>query len=219
MAASKFLGVAGTDLLYKEEEIDWVGYYSGVGKSKLVRWLDREKVRLLQDALASFRPGSYVLDIGCGTGTILRASDSEHRYKIYGIERDPSLARVAKTSGLQIVCSDFNGVLPFKNRSFDVVVVIDAIEHVRSRLGIMNEIKRILTEEGMVVLFTPPYDSVTWILGEHVVYCLTGKLHVGHISPFTCESLAWLLKTNFQSICVQRLNFGLTLMGSGKGLK
>jgi len=201
------------------DDIDWGGYYSGVGNSKLVRWIDRKKTRLLHETLAALNPGARVLDIGCGTGAVLRSLGVESQLSLFGIEPNTHLAGIASTGGLNVVSADFDGVLPFAADTFDAVIMIDTIEHVRCRLAVIKEIRRVLTKQGIVVLFTPPYDSFSWIIGEHLIYFLTGRLHVGHISPFTSESLTWLLKTTFKEITIRRLNLGLTMMGTGKGVK
>jgi ubiquinone/menaquinone biosynthesis C-methylase UbiE len=184
-----------------------------------VRWIDRKKTRLLREQLAAIKPGARVLDIGCGTGAVLRSLGAQSHLVLFGIEPDTHLAGIARAGGLNVVSADFNGVLPFMDDTFDAVIMIDTIEHVRCRLAVINEIRRVLSNQGIVVLFTPPYDSVSWIIGEHLVYFLTRRLHVGHISPFTSESLAWLLKTTFSEITVRRFNVGLTMMGIGRGAK
>lgn len=219
LAGAKFFGLASSELLVGGDEIDWGAYYSGAGGSQWVRWIDRKKAAELESVFAGLDSGASVLEIGCGTGSTVSSLPSHGRLNLIGIEPDPNLGGQAIANGFQILNGDFNTALPFLDQSFDAVIMIDVIEHVRSRLAMIKEIRRILKKKGVVVLFTPPYDSVCWILGEHLVYFLTGRLHVGHISPFTSESLAWLLRTEFNEVTITRLNWGLTMMGIGKAGK
>jgi len=91
---------------------------------------------------------------------------------------------------------------------------VDSIEHVESRKQIFAETKRILTDKGLIIIFTPPYDTITWCIGEKAHRLLTHR-NAGHISPFTKESLEWLLSMNFSEWNLGYLNCGLTMYGVG----
>lgn len=145
--------------------------------------------------------------MGCGTGAITSKLNLE---RLYGVDNNKQLVNIARKKGLKTYFSDIEE-LPFKKEFFDVIISIDSIEHVESREKTMKEIKRVLKKNGKVVIFTPAYDSPTWVLGEKFANFITNRKS-GHISPFTKESLNHYLKNNFRHIKIKRINFGLGLV-------
>ena len=90
----------------------------------------------------------------------------------------------------------------------------DTIEHSESPRTIVAEVRRLLAPGGVFVVFTPPYDTLAWLVGERIHRILTHR-PADHISPFTRESLVHLLRSNFTEWEVGIVNFGLTMYGIG----
>lgn len=196
-------------------DIAWDDYYRGVGGKRWFRWLDARKIDRIRRECAKLPAGSRVVDIGCGTGAILDALLDANVCRI-GIEPNPALAAQARARGVRSIRANFDATLPFKSESLRLVLLVDTIEHVRSRDMLLSEVHRVLTDDGIFIVFTPPYDSITWQLGENLVCLLTGRPYVGHVSPFTVESMAALLQRHFTQFEIDRFNFGLTLFGVGR---
>lgn len=83
--------------------------------------------------------------------------------------------------------------LPFKNHSFDCVVSVGVLEHVRefggNELGSMKEISRILKPNGIFICYhLPNYYSINEFLGK----LLTNKFH--HQFRFTKKDIEKLTK-------------------------
>lgn len=93
--------------------------------------------------------------------------------------------------------------------------MVDTLEHVTSREWVFREVERVLKPEGYLVLFKPPYDSPMGKVGELALWAIKGHADSDHISPFTRESLTWLLARHFYSHEVRKLNFNLTMYGLG----
>jgi len=190
-------------------------YYDGALGGCLFRWLDRAKFQVACKQLADVPDGAEVLDLGCGAGAV--SGRLAHRYprlSFTGADHDEVLLAKAEQQGLNTACVDFDARLPFDDECFDVVLMIDSIEHVASRRAVLSEVFRMLNTGGQLIVFTPPYDTFMWLLGEKMHRCLTRRM-AGHISPFTVESLSWSLDQWFHSRQVMYLNFGLTLCGIG----
>lgn len=198
--------------------IDFRDYYAGCGGSPLFRWLDRRKVRILRTIVQRLPDASppRVLDLGCGTGSVVGQALRGRRALAVGIDINPGLLRQAAQRAVKGVQGCFEEALPFGDDAFDIVVMVDTLEHVTSRERVVNEAKRVLKPDGYLVIFTPPYDSPLWNIGEQILWAV--KAHAGsdHISPFTRESLTWLLASNFRSHEVGKLNFNLTMYGFGR---
>ncbi len=100
-----------------------------------------------------------VLDIGSGTGIIANKL-SKHFKKVYGV--DVSDYRIIKEGYIFKKINDEK--LPFKNKFFDVVISNQVIEHVNDQDKHLNEISRILKDDGICYLATP---NKYWIIEPH----------------------------------------------------
>lgn len=107
------------------------------------------------------------LDIGTGTARIpieiiKRAPDC----KIYCLDTSSHMLKVAaeniKNAGLvdNVILLQANGkILPFKDKSFDMVICASVMHHVRDPVILLNEIQRLIKDNGMILirdLIRPP---------------------------------------------------------------
>lgn len=188
-------------------------YYASLTGGKLFRWLDHAKIRQINAELRRRPAGTKVLDLGCGSGAIAARLTRLHPDKtIIGADHSQPLLDMAAARGVQIRLVDFDKQLPFEDDSLDVILMIDTIEHVESRQATLREVKRMLSPSGTIIVFTPPYDSLMWWLGERFFNIVTRR-RADHISPFTTESLHWLLSTHFEACKIGMLNFRLSMYG------
>jgi ubiquinone/menaquinone biosynthesis C-methylase UbiE len=138
--------------------IRWAARYD------LLAWLlTRGRERALREriiSLASLEPGSSVLDIGCGTGTLAIAA-ARHvgaRGKVYGIDASPPMiARAtwkAKRAGANVVFQSAAAErLPFRDHRFDVVLSTVMLHHLprTTREQCLREVARVLKPGGRVL--------------------------------------------------------------------
>jgi 2-polyprenyl-3-methyl-5-hydroxy-6-metoxy-1,4-benzoquinol methylase len=118
----------------------------------------KERLALIRAHLPGKR-NPKLLDIGCGTGWFLDLA-REHGYKISGQEFGEELTRwVSKRLGVRIFdCAPEKIDLP---GYFDVITMFDLLEHIRDPLGMIMATKRMLAPGGILVIFTPNFDSVS----------------------------------------------------------
>lgn len=191
-------------------------YYSSFLGGRVFRLLDAKKYNIIAKTVPILKRTPIILDIGCGAGGISsQLIENKPDAKIIGLDIDTCLLRISRARGLMSVGGSFNNTLPFPDDKFDGVLMIDAIEHVDNRNQSLEEIVRILKKDGILILFTPPYNSLSWVLGE-LLFKLVTRRRTDHISPFTEESLSWLLSRYFEEWSVLSTNFGLTLCGIGR---
>lgn len=189
----------------KNKDVDFHDHYESSLQDILFRWVDIRKTRILKRKFDStnFR----ILDLGCGTGKI---TSSLQDCEVYGLDYNDKLLSMAKERGLRVKKGYFEHI-PFKDGFFDAVISIDTMEHVYSRAEVLKEVKRVLKDDGYFAVFTPAYDSLTWVSAEKVAHLITRR-DAGHISPFISESLQFLMKQNFRKIeDFRRINMGLGL--------
>jgi len=200
-----------------KDRCDFAPYYTTVAGGRLFRWLDLAKKRVAKRVLSSLPEESQVLDLGSGAAAISASLARLFPHlNFHAADSNESLLEIAKSRGLPTKIVDFDHDLPYASETFDLVLMIDTIEHVECRTETMRQVKRILKSDGRLLVFTPPYDSILWLFGERFFNIITGR-PADHICPFTRESLEWLFKRHFAQSKTGYLNFGLTMWGLGEG--
>lgn len=120
------------------------------------------QVRLRQRFLrfVPIRPGQHVLEIGCGTGVVLRDLMAlvGRRGEVTGLDssrtmltRARTLARGVAGASLRLRHGDGNK-LPFAPARFDVALAITVILHVADPLRVVKELARVTRAGGRVGL-------------------------------------------------------------------
>lgn len=189
------------------KRIDFHEYYGMKLQQFLFRWVDAAKLKLLKKELADFRDEDIILDLGSGAGNI----PVKLNKKTICLDKNIELAKICRRRGLNAIVADIENPLPFMDKSISTVLLIDTIEHIKYPHKLLGEIKRILKEDGKLIVFTPAYDSVLWLLAEQIHHILTRKKS-DHITPMTKESLEFLISENFSRYKIQRINFMLGLV-------
>jgi methionine biosynthesis protein MetW len=89
-------------------------------------------------------PGSRVLDLGCGEGALLDLLCRERGCSGYGIEiSDANLLACAKR-GVDVIQLNLDeGLSMFGDDSFDVVLQIDTLQHLRNAETMLRETARV----------------------------------------------------------------------------
>ncbi len=115
----------------------------------------------LRDVLRRLGPGRgrRVLDLGGATG---RLSVHLARLGMRPVVLDPSLPMVrrARRRGLSAVAGSAHA-LPFRDASFDAVVVVDALHHVPEIPRSLREAARVLAPGGRLLLHEPDPETAT----------------------------------------------------------
>jgi ubiquinone/menaquinone biosynthesis C-methylase UbiE len=104
---------------------------------------------------AACRPGDRVLDLGCGEGTFTPPG-------AVGVEvAESALARARrKHPDATYVLAPLDGPLPLQDGSFDLVWASEVIEHVADTQRWLEEVRRVLTHNGRLLLTTPNHTRI-----------------------------------------------------------
>jgi homoserine O-acetyltransferase len=89
-------------------------------------------------------PGSHVLDLGCGDGSLLAYLARERGATGYGIEIDDAGVLASVASGINVLQSDLeSGLAGFDDASFDCVILSQTLQAMRHAEEIIVEMLRV----------------------------------------------------------------------------
>ncbi|WP_296510237.1 methionine biosynthesis protein MetW [Rhodoferax sp.] len=96
-------------------------------------------------AIASLVPqGSRVLDLGCGDGAMLDYLQRERDCSGYGVELDDANVLACVKRGVNVLQLNLDqGLTVFEDASFDVVLQIDTLQHLRNAETMLRETARV----------------------------------------------------------------------------
>lgn len=97
------------------------------------------------EALARLVPhGSRVLDLGCGNGAMLSYLQRERGCTGYGVEIDDANVLACVQRGVDVIQLNLDeGLAMFGDNSFDVVLQIDTLQHLRNAEVMLRETARV----------------------------------------------------------------------------
>jgi homoserine O-acetyltransferase len=89
-------------------------------------------------------PGASVLDLGCGSGTLLAGLRETNHRRLVGVELDEQKILIGIRRGLDIIQTDLNrGLGAFATGEFDCVVLSQTLQTVQDVEGVLTEMARI----------------------------------------------------------------------------
>lgn len=161
-----------------------------------------------------------ILDIGCGDGFYLHLTSFLFPDSIItGIDTDKAaLESARKNVKNRKVLLSYGDIsqLKYRNKSFDVVLLSEVLEHVDDDLMAIKEAYRVLKRGGMVFISVPHkhypflWDPVNWILERtmktHIKKGFWAGIWNQHLRLYDQDQLLSVLKNGgFKKIKLQKL--------------
>jgi methionine biosynthesis protein MetW len=89
-------------------------------------------------------PGSRVLDLGCGSGELLAHLRDTRGCSGYGVELDDANVLACARRGVNVIQLNLEeGLKLFEDRSFDVVLQLETLQHLRNTEHMLRETARV----------------------------------------------------------------------------
>lgn len=134
--------------------------------------LKRRARRVIQQL--ELKTGDKVLDLGCGSGYYsYLLSKMPIKLNITGIDNHVNAIDDARNfvgvKNAKFIIGNAEK-LPFPMNCFDKIIMSEVIEHVKDDTKVLKEARRVLKEDGILILTTPNkdypflWDPVNWIL-------------------------------------------------------
>jgi 2-polyprenyl-3-methyl-5-hydroxy-6-metoxy-1,4-benzoquinol methylase len=165
------------------------------------------QARKILELVASYRSSGKLLDIGSGAGILVEEALGLG-YDAHGVEPSRWLQARAKERGLPVAL----GVFPHPELvgPFDLITVIDVLEHVKNPLGLLQDVRSHLSKDGLAVIVTPDVQSVAArLLGfrwwhyrvAHIGYfsrtTLTNALRRASLVPMSFQRPSWYFPASY----------------------
>jgi SAM-dependent methyltransferase len=110
----------------------------------------------MRDIVLRFQPNGSVLDIGSSRGNFLVAMRNAG-FSVYGVEPSVKNSQFARSMhGVETYTGTVEKFLAAPPRiSFDVVTLLNVFEHVKDPRQVLNSLRLLLSDRGVIVLVVP----------------------------------------------------------------
>ncbi len=178
-------------------------YYRGDGFDGNVNYVDEYEGAYfktdtdyhVRQLLKLVPPPATILDVGCGTGVVMRALE-KNGYTIRGIEPSPFASDFARSKGHDVLTGDFlNAELP--ENHYDAVLALEVIEHVHDPGRFLRRVRRTLRPGGLFYYTTGNFKGFSLqhkLLGRAVLDSYVAP--EGHIYFFSSTTMKHYFREN-----------------------
>lgn len=156
-----------------------------------------------------------LLDVGChdGADTMLwadRVSD------LFGVDIDTAIAGAPPGMKRSIASA---GDLPFRSASFDVVTIVEVLEHLPPAIerNSLEEIRRVLRDDGVLLLTTPHQGWFAWLDPMDAKRRLRMRVGKGH-KHYSLEEISTLFSGLFRVELLHRSSLVLQPISTWLGV-
>ena len=149
--------------------------------------------------------GKQILSIGVGTGR--DTSYLANKNTVHGVDVSETGLKIAKKKGIKVKVVDVDrNKLPYKDKTFDIIICKDLFEHLVNPLSLLQEIKRVVKKGGYLVVNVPNHffwlPRLRILFGSNLLWKVIGQDQTKmfnewdymHIRYFTWEGFQHFLR-------------------------
>jgi len=135
--------------------------------------------------------GNKILDIGCAEGGVLEAFDKQG-FECTGLENSKHRIDYAQKTGSKKI-TFIHGNIEVKKLEgkFDVILMLDVIEHLDNKQQALENIKQALLPRGICIISFPPFRSA---FGGHQQVMSSVLKYIPFLHLLPEKAYHWLLK-------------------------
>jgi len=145
-------------------------------------------------AIGRVPANSRVLDLGVADGSVA-AILNDMGCQVWGVELDPEAAEAARSVCQEVVVADLNTLElaeHFGEQQFDVVLMLDILEHLSDPATVLGRVKPVVAEGGWGIVSLPNVAHLSVrlaLLNGRFSYTEMGLLDRTHLRFFTRASI------------------------------
>lgn len=136
--------------------------------------------------------GQSVLDVGCGWGQAMQYFASKGA-ECFGFDPAPEAVDYVRSRGLECVRAGMERMDVFGDRRFDVVTLMNVLEHLADPIAVMQEIRaKVLAPTGLLVIEVPNDFNAFQVAGQKLhglrPWWVAPPAHLNYFSASTLSS-------------------------------
>lgn len=177
---------------------------SGVSSSATRRVLKNALYRLtggIAPKVERLSPGR-ALDVGCGDGRYL-AFFRDLGWEAHGTDPSPVAVERARARGLNVALPGELAEARYLDRYFDLAILRYTIENMHHPLATLQEVRRVLKDDGIVFVSAPSISSPVARVFRHYCAYVEAPRHLYFFSPATLPAL--LARAGFRVVELARV--------------
>jgi 2-polyprenyl-3-methyl-5-hydroxy-6-metoxy-1,4-benzoquinol methylase len=153
----------------------------------------RRKRRMVQRVTGL--PKGSLLDVGSGTGAFVHEME-KNEWQVMGLEPDAGARNTAKEL-YGVMLNDISDITRLRDSSADAITLWHVLEHIHDLQGCVQQLKRILKDNGRLFIAVPNYTSTDAAIYKEYWAAYDVPRHLYHFSP---RSMQVLMEKNGLSI-------------------
>jgi SAM-dependent methyltransferase len=178
--------------------------YYAFASLELHHWWFVARIKILHDIIdhwIKLSPSAEVLDVGCGTGAFL-ASFPKYVAAI-GIDTSETALELCRKKGITNVYKGSLDSFPLPGRTFDLITLLDVIEHIDDDIGALHKTRQLLKSNGHILVTVPAFQFL-WSKHDEINH---------HKRRYTSRQLRSCLEA--AGFSIQRISYFNTLLFPG----
>jgi len=153
------------------------------------------------ELLKRHKNGGALLDLGCAVGVFLAMAE-RRGWEVTGVDiSEYAVAQARKRCRGRVLAGDLAS-LRFPDASFDVITLWDVVEHFESPSATLREARRILKDDGIILMDTPNEEALIRKVAYRIYRLLRGRIaypakklyHQFHLFYFSEATLRSMLE-------------------------
>lgn len=153
----------------------------------------------LDEVEKSTKPGK-ILDIGCSSGLFLDIS-RERGWETYGLELNQTEIEYSRSKGHTVFNFMIAELVEKEDIKFDAITMWDVFEHVKDGRALLENVKKLLTDDGVFFIQVPSADSLAARVMQKDCNMFDGLEHVNLYASSTIDKLVDSVGMKVQSVC------------------
>lgn len=169
------------------------GYFSGDHPDGYADYRGAEPVLRREFArtvhfIRRYRHSGKLLEVGCAYGFFLQ--EAKRYFTVAGIELAADAAAYCRRQGLAVETGTAEAIGCTGGGPFDVIVLLDVIEHLPDPHAALSALARALTPDGVIVLTTGDFASIAARMLRSGWRLMTPPQHLWFFAPRSMQRLA-----------------------------
>jgi 2-polyprenyl-3-methyl-5-hydroxy-6-metoxy-1,4-benzoquinol methylase len=159
---ARFLQYGRTDLNIKS-------YWDRLWSMGVIQGMEEQRYGKLTEKITEFvRTGSRVLDVGCGSGRLMRSLRENKHCDCVGLDISEIAISMTRNSGFEAYLSKLPDLPPeIRDMQFDVVTAVEVFEHISQIDKTLIALNRIIKPGGQLIASVPNNCMPPELVDEH----------------------------------------------------